>query len=144
MTIRLQLAIKDMADAYTQRGGTQMRLAELADVNPNTFRRKIQPHDDGAQFSPSELLRLMLVTGDTRVLKTMADEFGLDLVRRPESLSTADDVLLHCLYCMQHGSDSDADIRQWLARCELKKADVLQTIHTMVRRLMGLAEQIHG
>lgn len=144
MSVRLQLSIKDMVDAYTQHRGTQMQLAELADVNPNTFRRKIQPHDDGAQFSPSELLRLMLVTGDTRVLKAMADELGLDLVRQTDALSSPDDVVLHCLYCMQKGSDSEADMRQWLARCELKRADVLVTIHAMVRRLMGLAEQIHG
>jgi hypothetical protein len=144
MTIRLNLAIKDTAVAFAQLGGTQEQLAKLADVNPNSFRRKIQPSDEGAHLTPAELLRVMLVTGDPRVLQTMADELGFDIVRRDDGIASAEDVILHALYCLQHGSDSEADMRQWLVRCELKRADVLATIHGMVRRLMGLAEQIHG
>lgn len=143
MTAKLHWAIKDMVDAFP---GTQSELAELVGVNPNSFRNKVKPNKDEVQafFTITEFARLIEVTRDIRALQIIAAGVGYDLVPRIDDQPSADDAVFAQLYCMQHGSDHPSDMRQWLARLDIKRSDALGSIHAMTRRLMSLAEQIHG
>ncbi|WP_043614240.1 phage regulatory CII family protein [Chromobacterium violaceum] len=148
MSTKTLLAIKDTAEAWCNKHKkTALDLSELLGINYNSFRKKINPDKSQANpqyMTPDELLRLMQATGDYRVLKVMADECEQDTVYREDRISNADDVLLHQMYCMQHGSDADQDIRAWLAKLDIKRSEVLNAIHSATRRLMTLAEKIHG
>lgn len=144
MSSRLLWAIKETIDAYQ---GGQQKLADLMGVNYNSFRNKANPNksdEKAVHLTVPELIKLMQVTGDFRVLMVLADEFGFDLPRKPDQVSSPEDAVFHQLYCMQRGSDKSQDVRQWLARQDIRRADFLGVVIGLDRRLMTLAELAHG
>ncbi|WP_019102554.1 phage regulatory CII family protein [Chromobacterium haemolyticum] len=143
MSTKLFWAIKDTVDAY---GGGQQELAELMGVNYNSFRNKANPNktdEKASHFTTPELFRLMQVTGDFRLLQFFADEFGFSLVRQEGEVSSPDDALLYQLQCMSRGNDG-VDIKQWLGRHDIRRADFVTLAMKFMKNLMVMVERANG
>lgn len=73
MFAEIDMAIFATVDEYLARTGRNMRqLSEDMGINYNSFRRKVNrdkasPHPQ--HFTPQELIRLIKITGDCRVLR---------------------------------------------------------------------------
>lgn len=78
MFAEIDIAIYDTVNDYLDRTGRNMRqLAEDMGINPNSFRRKVNrdktsPHPQ--HFTLAELIRLIKITGDCRVLRFINEE----------------------------------------------------------------------
>jgi len=66
-------------------GGSES-LGPRIGVSPAVLRNKVNPHNDTHHLTLAEAVRIVGVTGDTRILQAWAHSLGMLLIKAPEGM----------------------------------------------------------
>lgn len=111
----MALSINDAAHKTVYAAGGPKVIAARLDASESVIRAKANPNDESRWFYLPEAVELMSLTGDHRILESMADEFGYLLTQIPEEIDSADRALIHMVSDSIKGQGDEANIRRALA-----------------------------
>lgn len=122
----MALSINDAAHKTVYAAGGPKVIAARLDASEAVIRAKANPNDESRWFYLPEAVELMSLTGDHRILESMADEFGYLLTQTPEGVDSADRALIHMVSDSIKGQGDEANIRRALASLKNFKGSVLR------------------
>lgn len=137
------------ATVHDYPGGSES-LGPRVGISPAVLRNKVNPHNTTHHLTLAEAKRLVLVTGDIRILRAWANEAGFLLVKAPDSVTVESDmsVLEHMTSMLVaqghfaqeiHTALSDGGLTQAeMKKIELVGQDFMSEVVEIQQRLRGM------
>ena len=107
---------RDAAHKTVHSAGGSKVIAERMGGYAGVIRAKANPDDNSRWFDMQEMVELMSLTNDHRMLEALADEFGYMLTSVPEEIDSADRGLMQMISDSLKGHDGEVEKRRGLAQ----------------------------
>lgn len=136
MLDQLDLAVHETAHGFD---GGLPRLAQLMGMNEQVLRNKVNPHSDHHKLSLRESMAMMMLSGNVRLLETMASQLGY--VVRPADAASSPSLMVALLMAEREHSDVVREAVEALADghlTQLERARIRKEISELVRALAGM------